>query len=219
MSSNIQQPGYRPRPFYSTGLTGSSSSRYLGGSSVVGLSLFLYDEEMDWAPGWDWNIMQNYMLKSNIQPTHHPTYLHPLTQDFLKALPSAQVTPSSQRPDGTKITAHAAYIINLSPEKLTIMENVRADRLIIDGGVCRGVVVRDLANGGHRTITAVREVIVSAGYLYTPRLLFLSGIGDAKHLPRRVWRSSRTCQLWARTSQPPASRPSRGTQPRRLSLR
>jgi len=62
------------------------------------------------------------------------------------------------------------------------MDNVRADRLIIEGGVCRGVVVRDLASGGDRTLRADYEVIVSAGYLFTPRLLFLSGIGDAKEL-------------------------------------
>ncbi|CAK0858495.1 unnamed protein product, partial [Prorocentrum cordatum] len=38
--------------------------------------------------------------------------------------------------------------------------------------------------GGSRSIMAAREVIVSAGYLYTPRLLFLSGIGDAGDLAR-----------------------------------
>jgi choline dehydrogenase-like flavoprotein len=182
MSVHIHQPGYTPMPFFSTGETGSSPARWLGGSSLVGLSLFLYDKDMDWSPGWDGNIMQNYMLKSKIQPTHHPNYLHPLTRDFLKEVKEAKATPSSQRPDGTKITAHAAYIVNLSPSKLTIMENVRADRLIIDDGVCRGVLVRDLENGGTRSIKAAKEVIVSSGYLYTPKLLFLSGIGDAKDL-------------------------------------
>merc|ERR1719323_923552 len=42
--------------------------------------------------------------------------------------------------------------------------------------------VRDLAGGGVHFIKAENEVIVSAGYLWTPRLLFLSGIGDAKKL-------------------------------------
>merc|ERR1719410_3139711 len=79
MRTKIHQPGYEPMPFFSTAETGSSPARYLGGSSLVGLSLFLY-ENIDWAPGWDWNVMQNYMLKSNIQPTHHPAYLHPLTK-------------------------------------------------------------------------------------------------------------------------------------------
>lgn len=182
MSARIHQPGYKPVQFFSTGETGSSPARWLGGSSLVGLTLFLYEKDMDWGPGWDWNVMQNYMLKSKIQPTHHPRYLHPLTQEFLEAVPAAKATPSSQRPDGTKITAHAAYIANSAPLKLTVMENVRADRLIIHGGVCRGVLVRDLKNGGTRSIEAEKEVIVSAGYLYTPKLLFLSGIGDAKDL-------------------------------------
>merc|ERR1719410_1568049 len=181
MRTLIHQPGYEPMPFFSTAETGSSPARYLGGSSLVGLSLFLY-ENIDWAPGWDWNVMQNYMLKSNIQPTHHPAYLHPLTKEFLKAVPEAKPTPASQRPDGTKISTHAAYIVNQNPPHLTIMEKVRADRLTIKNGICRGVVVRDLATGGHRHFQARNEIIVSAGYLWTPRLLFLSGIGDAKDL-------------------------------------
>jgi choline dehydrogenase-like flavoprotein len=182
MSARIHQPGYGPVQFFSTGETGSSPTRWLGGSSLVGLTLFLYDKGMDWGPGWDWEIMQNYMLKSRIQPTHHPRYLHPLTRQFLEAVPAAQATPSSQRPDGTKVTAHAAYLASAPPQGLTVMENVRADRLVIDGGVCRGVVVRDLQRGGSRSIMAGKEVIVSAGYLYTPKLLFLSGVGDARDL-------------------------------------
>jgi len=181
MRTLIHQPGYEPMPFFSTAETGSSPARYLGGSSLVGLSLFLYDD-IDWAPGWDWNVMQNYILKSNIQPTHYPAYLHPLTKEFLKAVPEAKPTPASQRPDGTKISAHAAYLVNQNPPHLTIMDNVRADRLIIKNGKCHGVMVRDLVRGGHRHIQARYEVIVSAGYLWTPRLLFLSGIGDAKDL-------------------------------------
>jgi len=181
MAAHINQPGYAPVPRFSTGETGSSPARWLGGSSLVALSLFLYDKAMDWAPGWDWNIMMNYMLKSKIQPTHHPVYLHPLTRAFIEAVPGAVATPSSQRPDGTKITAQAAYLEG-APEKLTIMEGVRADRLIIEGDVCTGVKVRDLKSGGYKTIRAEKEVIVSAGYLYTPRLLFLSGLGDAKEL-------------------------------------
>jgi len=184
MAVRIHQPGYAPVRQFSTGETGSSPARWLGGSSVVGLSLFLYDKAMDWAPGWDWEIMQNYMLKSRIQPTRHPVYLHPLTKAFMKAVPEAFATPSSQRPDGTKVTAQAAYLEGLAPKKLTIMEGVRADQLIIEGDVCRGVVVRDLKSSIPRNfrIMAEKEVIVSAGYLYTPRLLFLSGIGDAKDL-------------------------------------
>ena len=181
MSALIHQPGFSPVPKFATSETGSSPARWLGGSSLVGLSLFLYDKAMDWAPGWDWNIMMNYMLKSEIQPTHDPGYLHPLTKAFIKAVPGAVPTPVSQRPDGTKITAQAAYLEKAS-EKLTIMEGVRADRLIIEGDVCTGVEVRDMKSGSYKTIRAGKEVIVSAGFVYTPRLLFLSGLGDAKEL-------------------------------------
>jgi len=181
MSAYIHQPGYKPVPHFSTSQTGSSPARFLGGSSVVGLSLFMYDHDMDWAPSWDAKAMQNYFLKMKIQPTYHPNYLHPLTEKFLKVTGSAQVTPLSQRPDGTKITATAAYL-HSAPAGLKIMYNVRADRLIIEHGICTGVVVRDTARGVDREIFAGKEVLVTAGYAYSPRLLFLSGIGDANEL-------------------------------------
>merc|ERR1719158_1217515 len=50
MSARIRQPGYKPVPFFSTGETGSSPARWLGGSSLVGLSLFLYENELNWGP-------------------------------------------------------------------------------------------------------------------------------------------------------------------------
>jgi len=212
MRTRIHQPGYSPVPHFSTAETGSSPARYLGGSSIVGLSHFLYDKEMDWAPGWDWNIMQNYMLKSAIQPTHDPAYLHPLTKDFLKAVPEAQPTPASQRPDGSKISAYAAYIVNKNPQGLTIMDSVRADRLIIEGGVCRGVVVRDLANGGHRTLRADYEVIVSAGYLLYQGFCSFLALVMHRHWRLRISRWSKTCQWLVKTSQLHVSHLSLGTQ-------
>jgi choline dehydrogenase-like flavoprotein len=180
MAARIHQPGYAPVPFFSTSETGSSPARYLGGSSVVGLSLFLYNYTMDWGPGWDTQAMKNAFMKMKMQPTLHPAYLHPLTKSFIQNVDGARATPVMQRPDGTKITAHAAYI-NHAPRNLKIMTGVRADQLIIEDGICRGVRVRD-NKGAHHVVYAQKEVIVSAGYLYTPRLLFLSGIGDRKEL-------------------------------------
>lgn len=63
---------------------------------------------------------------------------------------------------------------------LTIMTDVRADRLVIEGGRVVGV------EGQHDRqpvrYRAAREVIISTGALATPQLLMRSGIGPADHL-------------------------------------
>jgi len=181
MSPRFYQPAYKPVVNFSTGETGSSPARFLGGSSIVGLSLFLYNYSMDWAPGWDTQAMKNAFMKMKIQPTLHPKYLHPLTQTFIEKTEGARPTPLSQRPDGSKITAYAAYL-NHAPEKLTIMHGVRADQLIMRDHTCIGVKALDLEKNKYIHVHAKKEVILSTGFLYTPRLLFLSGIGDADEL-------------------------------------
>jgi choline dehydrogenase len=68
---------------------------------------------------------------------------------------------------------------------LTIWTKTRADRLLFDAGIdgrprCTGV---DLRQGGTKiSVTARREVILSAGAVASPQLLMLSGIGRADDL-------------------------------------
>jgi len=183
MSARFYQPAYEPVVHFSTGETGSSPARFLGGSSIVGLTHFLYNYTMDWAPGWDTQAMKNAFMRMKIQPTLHPNYLHPLTQAFMGQTEGARPTPSSQRPDGTKITAYAAYLRG-APERLTVMHGVRADQLIIRDGACVGVKALRLGGKAKKYVDlyAKKEVILSSGFVYTPRLLFLSGIGDAREL-------------------------------------
>lgn len=128
-----------------------------------------------------------------------PAYTHPFTQEFIRAsrkqgLPWAPdlntdrgtgvgLTPTTQNADGSKVHAFDAYLAPaLGRHNLRVMHGVRVDRLLIDDDICRGVVYRHLADGNDYIVRADREVILSSGYIYTPRVLFLSGIGAKEDL-------------------------------------
>merc|ERR1719410_2034944 len=123
-----------------------------------------------------------------------PAYTHPLTWDFVRAARSAGLpwaadlntergagvglTPTTQRADGSKVHAYDAYLAPaLARSNLAVMHGARADRLIIEDHVCHGVAFRRLMDSTDHVVHARKEVILSSGYVYSPRLLFLSGIG------------------------------------------
>ncbi len=63
---------------------------------------------------------------------------------------------------------------------LRVLTRARAERLLIEGGVCTGVVFR--RHGRMHTVRAVREVILAAGAIASPKLLMLSGVGAPESL-------------------------------------
>ena len=82
---------------------------------------------------------------------------------------------------GRRLDAGTAYIANGPPRpNLAVLADTKVLRIVIDGRKATGVTI--LGPGGLRTITARREVIVSAGAIMSPQLLMLSGIGPAEML-------------------------------------
>jgi choline dehydrogenase len=65
---------------------------------------------------------------------------------------------------------------------LTVSTSTRARRLLFEGNRCIGVELS--AKGDTRQAIAEHEVVVSAGTIESPKLLMLSGIGDAAELGR-----------------------------------
>ncbi len=63
---------------------------------------------------------------------------------------------------------------------LRVLTGAQAERLVIEEGEARGVVVAH--QGQSKTFLAAREVILSAGAIGSPHLLELSGVGRAKTL-------------------------------------
>mmetsp|Transcript_94201 Transcript_94201/g.262174 ORF Transcript_94201/g.262174 Transcript_94201/m.262174 type:complete len:656 (-) Transcript_94201:323-2290(-) len=130
------------------------------------------------------------------------SYIHPLTNAFVRAcwavgLPWAKdlntekgagvgLTPTTQRADGTKMHAYDAYLHPaLGRRNLKVLTGARADRLILKNDTrVEGVAYRNLADETDHVIFARKEVILSSGYIYTPRLLFLSGLGPKRELEK-----------------------------------
>lgn len=93
----------------------------------------------------------------------------------------------NRRADGTRSSSSVSYLHPIRDRtNLTVLTGKWARRLILEqqsGDLhCTGVEVVDNAFGKPHTLTARREVVLSAGAIDSPKLLMLSGIGPAEHL-------------------------------------
>jgi len=77
-------------------------------------------------------------------------------------------------------TARAYLCPARGRRNLSVLTHARAERLVIEGGRCTGVVFR--RHGRRHTVRAVREVILAAGAIASPKLLLLSGVGSPEAL-------------------------------------
>jgi choline dehydrogenase len=83
--------------------------------------------------------------------------------------------------DGTRVSAARAFLHpELSRPNLTLLLNTNVLKLNFKGTRCVGVKL--MADGVVKDIAAEKEVILPAGTINSPRLLMLSGIGEAKTL-------------------------------------
>jgi choline dehydrogenase len=83
--------------------------------------------------------------------------------------------------DGTRVSAARAFLRPaLSRPNLTLLLNTNVVKLNFKGTRCVGV--RTIAGGALADIAADKEVILTAGSINSPKLLMLSGVGDAKAL-------------------------------------
>jgi choline dehydrogenase len=91
---------------------------------------------------------------------------------------------------GLRYSSSRGYVHHLAPPTLEVQTRVQATRIVIEDGRATGVEVVELDKEGavpkdggvRRLIRAGKEVILSAGFIGTPQLLMLSGIGHADHL-------------------------------------
>jgi choline dehydrogenase len=85
--------------------------------------------------------------------------------------------------DGTRVSAARAFLRPaLSRSNLTLLLNTSVVKLNFQGTRCVGVKL--IKDGAAKDIAADKEVILAAGSIHSPKLLMLSGIGEAKALRR-----------------------------------
>jgi choline dehydrogenase len=83
--------------------------------------------------------------------------------------------------DGTRVSAARAFLHPaLSRPNLTLLLNTNVVKLNFKGTRCVGVKL--MTDGVVKDIAANKEVILAAGTINSPKLLMLSGIGEAKAL-------------------------------------
>ncbi|MEQ6900237.1 GMC family oxidoreductase N-terminal domain-containing protein [Nocardioides sp. YIM 152588] len=86
--------------------------------------------------------------------------------------------------DGLRYSSSRGYVHHLNPPTLELQTEVLATRVVIENGRATGVEVLDQGKKGgtRRMIRAAKEVILSAGFINSPQLLMVSGVGPAEHL-------------------------------------
>ncbi|MGY1940948.1 GMC family oxidoreductase [Nocardia gipuzkoensis] len=170
-----------------------------------------YDEwEKAGAEGWSYRDVLPYFRRAETfdggadeyRGNHGPQYVsrtrvrHPLNDAFVMAgdqsglpynpdyngrqqLGSSHIQLSQRR--GLRWSTASGYLLRARRRpNCTVLTGVAVDRIVTENGRATGVQARTERGLAH--FRALREVIVSAGALSTPKLLMLSGIGPADHL-------------------------------------
>src|SRR5882672_11933215 len=96
-------------------------------------------------------------------------------------LPGAGYINMNIAADGTRVSAARAFLHPaLSRPNLTLLLNTQVVKLNFKGTRCMGVKL--MTDGAVKDIAADKEVILAAGAINSPKLLMLSGVGEAKAL-------------------------------------
>jgi len=122
-----------------------------------------------------------------------PSHRHPLCETFLLAAQEAGLSLNpdfngayqegvgffqTTTRDGRRCSSAKAFLRPaLGRKNLTVLTETRVDKVVIQDGHARGVV---LENG--RTISASAEIVLTAGALASPMILMRSGVGPGTHL-------------------------------------
>ncbi len=106
---------------------------------------------------------------------------HPRNADFNGAEQEGFGPYQVTHRDGERFSAAKAYLTpHLSRPNLQVLTGAQVLRVRFEGRRAVGVDVRQ--GNAERSLTARREVILSAGALQSPQLLMLSGVGPGAHL-------------------------------------
>jgi choline dehydrogenase-like flavoprotein len=139
------------------------------------------------------NLNGKYHGRSGTLHVSNPRHRHPLSEAFVKAAVEAGLPANddfngenqegvgfyqSTTYEGRRWSSAQAFLREAETRpNLTIMTETKVARVLFDGKRASGV---ELLDG--RKISAAKEIALTAGAIATPKILQLSGIGDAAHL-------------------------------------
>ena len=164
--------------------------RMLGGSSAINSMVWFRGRAADFddwkVPGWTWGDVAPAFdeVEAFVRPAPlaHP---HPLTLGLASVFADAAPTPERESAgvfsfnlhDGRRWSAADAFLGEVSPGGVEVVLNRVVRRLGFDGDTARRVYFDDGTSLG-----AVKGIILSAGAIGSPDILFNSGIGPADDL-------------------------------------
>lgn len=103
----------------------------------------------------------------------------PMQEDFAAGPQEGIGAPDFSIHRGQRVSTATAYLA-LAGKGLVILSDAQVNRVTLDGKRATGV---EVTHHGHfKHFRAAREVILSAGGYNSPKILMLSGIGDAEEL-------------------------------------
>jgi choline dehydrogenase len=175
--------------------------RLLGGSGAINALIYLQAASADferwgwdWAPQWlDSQLHHNQLTEDKLLPHAPPASPHPWSEAFVEAAAEfgLQITaPWSQSQPNTcglysiaqrqGRRAHSAEQLDVLAE-LQVFTNCHAERIELQRGRAVGLDVAFAGEGSQR-LSATRGIVLCAGVIGTPQLLWQSGIGCAQAL-------------------------------------
>jgi choline dehydrogenase len=106
---------------------------------------------------------------------------YPLNPDWNGANAEGTIWTQLTMGHGQRVSAAGAYLDPVRDRRnLCVLSGAHVSRLAVEGGRCTAI--EFMAAGDAHRVAPVRETVLSAGAIDTPRLLMLSGIGDAAEL-------------------------------------
>ncbi len=197
--------GHQPRGRTLGGSSSINAMIYIRGSRAD------YDRwATNGAAGWSWDDVFPYFLKAEDNArgsdAHHSIggpltvsdlrYKNPLSDVFLEAAAELQLPANSDfngasqegmgyyqvtQRGGQRCSAARAYLHPAtSRPNVTVITGAHTERVLFEGKRAKGVAYS--CKAGAKSVSANREVIVSAGAFQSPQILMLSGVGPAAYL-------------------------------------
>jgi choline dehydrogenase len=106
---------------------------------------------------------------------------HAVIDDVTGPVEAGAGTADMNVKDGRRFSVAHAYLLPvLGRKNLTLLTNTLVESLMFEGARCVGIRCR--IDGQRREIRSNNDVVLSAGCIESPRLLMVSGIGNADHL-------------------------------------